>query len=257
MDYELEPAFLANWKYCDLLRPQHRMSLEEASLIWNAAVFEYILAAYPDIEPNLVILITEYCGNGRDNYAVRMMVYLPARAADRQDRFLDAIRYPRPLYKEREVEPALIRPIRTLQVLCCCTWIYAIVISILFYIFAILFQPIAVYGISVLQLVWMYEDFFTESFTRLPGKLLMWVVCFSFGHFLVVILIFGWTVMLFSILLNLLTLSICGEIPDMDKGIYYLLLYKLWGDNLSLFTHSIERREHPGKIFTEGTCVLS
>jgi len=251
IDPELEHAFLAKWKYLDLIRPLQRMSWEEASLIWNAAVSEYVLAAYPDIEPNLVKLITAYCGNGRDNFAVRSIVYLSTRAAQRQDTFLNVIRYPRPLYEDREIEPALIRPVRALQILCCCTWIYAIVISILFCTFAILFQPIAIYGMSVLQFVWLFEDCFTESFTRLPGKLVCWVFCFLGGNFLLVMSIGLWAMILCSYLLNLMTFSMCCEIPDMDKGIYYLLYNKLWTANLSIFQSSIERRKHPVEIWID------
>jgi len=259
VDHELEPAFVANWKYLDLLRSQRRMSWEEASLIWNGAVSEYIFAVVPDIDPNLVNLITEYCGSGRDNYDVRMMVYCPARAADRKDSFLQAIRYPRPLYEAREFEPALIRPVRALQALCCCTWIYAILISILFYIFATLLQPIVLFCLSILQLVWLAEDFFTESCTRfpkqllwgvlclLPGKLFMWAICSSYGNVLVLGVIFlVWTIKLLSILVYLLNLSICYEIKEMGRaqGIYDIL-YSAWRANVSFYKLSIERREHP------------
>jgi len=172
----LELDFLKEWTYLDLLKPQPRITWEEAALLRNVAVAEFLQCAYPDIDSNIADLVIAFCGDGQDDHSVRRMVYNSARAADRRKALVDSIRWPRPLYAERDVEPVLIWPRRTARLIFCCPWIYGIILTICFVAFApllYLFFGLIMTGSYSMRLL---RDLTTESgrigwFTKLTELL--------------------------------------------------------------------------------------
>jgi len=233
IDEELEPVFLAKWKWIDILRPQHRMSWKEARLTLNALIFDTILACHDlFIHPFVVNLIIEYCGNIRDNVTIRLMVYVSARAADRRDMWINAIRFPRPWYKAREVESAMVCPIRTAQVLCCCPYIHAAVIFTLWWFLFGLYALVVSYCISFLQIWWLLEGLFTG--TKDAIEILAWLADIIFAP----IYCFMWTFCSFIPLC--LIIAECANGPDVVDD-YIYKWSRLWNEATLM---ALERKEH-------------